>query len=214
MEKTLKILMIGSDKKLFEDEERSAVSERIKEYGLLVEELHIIVFATEKYLQSLKIKNSKLKIADNVWVYPTGSLSKWFYVHDAARLGKKIVFDRKFVRGQSIITTQDPFECGWAGLKVKSKWRLPLEVQLHTNPFSPYFNGFQNWVRKLFIRKILRNADTIRVVTEDLKTRMSRLTKVQIKVLPIYVDKKKIEDGHVAFDLHARYGWRFGKSVV
>src|SRR3990167_2203685 len=144
--KNLKILMIGSDRKLFD--EGSAVSQRIKEYGNLVVELHIIVFATRKHLRLLKIENSKLKISNNVWVYPTNSFSRWFYLRDAVTLSKKIVYENKFIRGKSVITTQDPFECGWTGLKIKKWWRLPLEVQLHTDPFSPYFTGFQNRVRQ------------------------------------------------------------------
>ena len=82
METSLKVLMIGSDRKLFE--EGSAVVERIKGYGALVEELHIIVFA----LKSLGFTDKR--IAPNVWIYPTNSFSRWLYIYDAASLGKKI----------------------------------------------------------------------------------------------------------------------------
>ena len=85
---SIKVLSIGSDRKLFE--EGSAVSERIKEYGTLVGELHIVVFA----LKSLGLKEKQ--IAPNVWVYPTNSFSKWLYVHDASKLGQKIVLEHKF----------------------------------------------------------------------------------------------------------------------
>lgn len=197
----IKVLMISSDRKLFE--EGSAVSERIKAYGTLVGELHVVIFA----LKSLELKNKQL--ASNVWIYPTNSLLRWFYINNAAHLGKKIVFERKFVRGRSLITTQDPFESGWAGLKVKKKWRIPLEVQLHTNPFSPYFNGFQNKIRKIFARRVLRNANSVRVVTSNLKSAISNLTTTNIKVLPIYIDKDKIENSNISFDLHTRYPWRF-----
>lgn len=207
---SIKVLSIGSDRKLFE--EGSAVLERIKEYGKLVEELHIIVFTTKEHARSLKIKNSKLEVSNNIWIYPTNSFSRWFYIRDAARLGKAIVFDRKFVRGKSVITTQDPFECGRAGLKVKKKWRLPLEVQLHTDPFSPYFSGFLNMIRKFVAKKVLENADGIRVVSEDLKSVISskfHLNQANIYVLPIYIDKDAIENSRITFDLHARFGWHF-----
>lgn len=197
----LKILMISSDRKLLEA--GSAVSERIGEYGALVEELHVVVFA----LKFLGLKEKQ--IAPNVRVYPTNSLSRWFYIYDAIHLGKKLVLEKKFVRGKSIITTQDPFECGLVGLKVKKKWRLPLEVQLHTDPFSPYFSGFLNSLRKRIARKVLRNADSIRVVTLNLKSQISNLTKTEIRVLPIYIDRERIENAQITFDLHARYLWRF-----
>ena len=182
---SIKVLSIGSDRKLFE--ENSAVSERIKDYGILVEELHIVVFA----LKSLGLKEKQ--IAPNVWIYPTNSFSKWLYVHDASKLGQKIIFDHKFIRGQSVITAQDPFESGLVALKVKTKWRLPLEVQLHTDPNSPYFSGFLNSIRKIIAKKVLANADSVR----------------DVKTLPIYIDKKRIEEGQIHFDLHIRYPWRF-----
>ena len=193
--------MISSDRSILAL--GSAVSERIKEYGTLVDELHIVLLSDRVH----GLKDTQLD--KNVWVYPTNSLVNLLRPVDAARLGRKIIFDKKFVRGQSIITTQDPFECGWAGMKIKKKWRIPLEVQLHTNPFSSYFKGFQNIVRKLFVRRILRNADSLRVVSSNLKSQISGFSSANIKVLPIYVDRKKIEDSHVTFDLHARYPWRF-----
>ncbi|MDO8569776.1 MAG: glycosyltransferase family 1 protein [bacterium] len=200
MGKNLKVLMISSDRNVLVPE--SAVSERMNEYGALVEELHIVLLSDARH--GLKDK----QLSKNVWVYPTNSITSIVRPLDAVKLGKKIIFEKGFVRGQSIITAQD-LESGWAGMKVKKKWKIPLEVQLHTDPFSPYFKGFQNMVRKFFLKKVLRNADSVRVVTENLKSRISNLTKARIKVLPIYVDKKKIEESHATFDLHSRYPWRF-----
>ncbi len=201
MEKSLKILMISSDRKLLES--GSAVSERIKEYGALVKELHIVLLSDSKH----GLKNKQL--LSNVWVYPTNSALNFLRPIDAAKLGKKIMSDKKFVRGKSVITTQDPFECGWAGMQVKKKWGIPLELQLHADIFSPYFSGFQNMVRKFFLKKVLRHADGVRVVTENLKSKISNFTSASIRVLPIYVDRKKIEDAHAVLDLHTRFGWRF-----
>jgi len=140
MEKDLKILMIGSDRKLFED--NSAVIERIKEYGKLVSELHIIVFARK----SLNLKEKQ--IASNVWIYPTNSVSRWFYPLDAIKIGKKI--------NATMITTQDPFECGWAGLRLKKILKIPLEAQLHTDPSSEQFSGFLNFVRKQIMKMVMK----------------------------------------------------------
>ena len=210
MEKDLKILMISSDRNILTP--GSAVSERMKEYGGLVEELHIVLLCDSSHTSSLKIENGKLKIAEGVYVYPTNSSMKILRPLDAARIGKRIVLKNKFVRGECVVTTQDPFECGWAGLNVKKKWRIPLEVQLHTNPFSPYFGGFQNRVRQFFARTVLASADNIRVVSENLRHNIENLLKIEnskLKILPIYVDKDQIENGQISFDLHARYPWHF-----
>lgn len=196
----LKILMISSDRNIFVP--GSAVSERMKEYGGLVAELHIIVLSDSSH--GLR----ETKIGDNVYAYPTNSASKYLRPFDAASLGKKLVLDKKFVRGNSLITAQDPFECGWAGLEIKKRWRLPLEVQLHTDPFSPYFSGILNSVRKNLASKVLKQADSLRVVSDSLKSHFSNLNQ-KINVLPIYVDREKIENANLSFDVRARYGHHF-----
>lgn len=201
MEKDIKVLMIGSDRNFLVP--GSAVSERIKEYGALVGELHIVLLCDSSH--GLK----ETALFSNVWVYPTNSTFKLLRPVDAARIGKHIVLEKKFTRGQSVITAQDPFECGWAGVKVKRKWRIPLEVQLHTNPFSPYFSGWLNAVRMRIAKKVLRQADSVRVVSSDLKSGLVPFTRGDIIVLPIYVDKMKIEESRIIFDLHARYPWHF-----
>jgi len=200
----LKVLMISSDRKVLE--EGSAVSERMKEYGKLVTELHIVLLSDSAH----KLKETTLD--KNVFVYPINSSSKWFRSSGAARLGKKIVLEKKFVRGQSVITTQDPFECGWAGLKIKNKWRIPLEVQLHTDPFSPYFSGFLDSIRKVMAKRVIRNADNLRVVSKSVGEKIVarfNISTENISVLPIYVDRERIENARVNFDLHARFGWHF-----
>ncbi len=201
MNTDLKILMISSDRNILAPS--SAVLERVKEYGTLVAELHIVLLSNASH--NLK----EAQIAPNVWVYPTNSSIKYLRPLGAARIGNKLIYQKKFIRGQSIITAQDPFECGWAGLRVKRKWRLPLEVQLHTNPFSPFFTGFQNKVRQHFARTVLTNADAVRVVSQGLTSEIAAFTKAPISVLPIYVDKEVIENSPVAFDVHARYPWSF-----
>ena len=206
MEKGLKVLMISSDRKILE--EGSAVSERMKEYGALVEELHIVLLSDARH--GLKDK----QLPNNVWVYTTNSSINFLRPIDACRLGKRIVFNSKFVRGKSVITVQDPFECGWVGMRIKKKWRIPLEVQLHTDPFSPYFSGFSNSIRKTIARKVLRNADSVRAVTENLKSRVSSLTEARIKVLPIYVDRKRIEQAGASFDLHTHYPWHPWRFIM
>lgn len=194
--------MISSDRNVLSP--GSAVLERIKEYGALVGELHIVLLSDSSH------GLADAQISKNVWIYPTNSSVSFLRPLDAARMGKRIVKEKGFVRGASLITTQDPFECGWAGRQVKRKWRLPLEVQLHTDPFSSYFSGFQNSVRKFFARTVLAKADSIRVVSQELKSRILNLKSgADISVLPIYVERERIENARISFDLHARYGWSF-----
>lgn len=202
----IKVLMLSSDRQILSP--GSAVSERMKEYGALVEELHIILLSDSSH----GLKEAQLD--KNVWVYPTNSWASFLRPSDAGRLGKKIVFNRKFVRGRSVITA-DSIEGGWAGLKVKRKWRLPLEVQLHTDIFSPLFSGFQNRVRKFLAGTVLSNADSIRCVSRAVAEKAAeRGAGDKVFILPIYVERGKIENAQITFDIHARYGWRFALLSV
>jgi len=196
----MKVLMLSSDRNVLTT--GSAVSERMKEYGALVEELHIVLLSDSSH----GLKDGKL--GDNVFIYSTNSSMSFMRPMDAASLGKKIILDKGFVRGKSIITA-DSIECGWAGMKIKNKWRIPLEVQIHADIFSPYFSGFQNGVRKFFARKVLRNADAVRVVSESLRAGISAMTQGKVYVLPIYIETSRIENANLTFDLHARYPWHF-----
>jgi glycosyltransferase involved in cell wall biosynthesis len=200
MEQPLKVLMVSSDRNVLK--EGSAVALRMKEYGALVGELHIVLMSDAKH--GLK----EGQVGENVWAYPTNSSMSFLRPLDASALGKRLVKDKGFVRGASLITA-DSIEAGWAGLGIKKRWRVPLEVQLHTDPFSPYFTGFQNRVRKYFAKRVLRAADGVRVVSEELKGKVSAMTKASIAVLPIYVDKERIENAPISFDVHARYPGRF-----
>jgi glycosyltransferase involved in cell wall biosynthesis len=198
----LKVLMISSDRTIVES--GSGVSERMKEYGKLVRELHIVLLSDASH----ELKDTK--IGDNVFVYPTNSRWKFFRPIDAGKIGNKLVFERGFVRGVSLITAQDPFECGWAGLKIKRRWRIPIEIQLHTDFSSPRFSGVLNGFRKRLARRVINEADTIRVVMEHLKsTILTMKPDAEVSVLPILVDRAKImAEPKMSLDLHSRYGWR------
>ncbi len=200
----MKVLMISSDKNILVS--GSLVNLRMMEYSNLVGELHIVLLSKKTDKLSPSELNKKL------FVYPTNSISRFLYPFDAGSLGKKVVYDKKFVRGNSLVTTQDPFESGWAGLSIKNKWRLPLEVQLHTDPFAPHFFGALNTIRKIIGNIVIKKADSIRAVSETLARKIEDAYNIdpsKIKVLPIYIDTERINKGQISFDLHSRFGWHF-----
>ncbi|TSC67769.1 MAG: hypothetical protein CEO19_38, partial [Parcubacteria group bacterium Gr01-1014_73] len=148
-----KLLMISTDRKIFK--EGSAVRVRMVEYGKIYNELHIIIFAKKKFTT---------QISKNVWIYPTNSLAKFFYVFDAIKIGKKILHSEGYK-----ITCQDPFECGFVGWRLARKFKIPLELQIHTDIGSPYFTSlklgwwlaFLNFMRFQLAKFLLPRADKI-----------------------------------------------------
>lgn len=205
----MKVLSIGLDRKLFE--ENSAVRQRIIKHGRLAEELHIIVFN--------KCRSCKTKIipaADNVFIYPTNSQSQWLYVFDAIKIGQEIIKNRWLKIGsrpnEFIISTQDPFECGLVGWRLKSKFGIPWQVQVHTNFFSPYFKreSLLNKVRVIMAKFLIPKADSIRVVSQQILNQMKKnwqdkIANIPITVLPVLVDIEKIKKTPIRTNLHHKY---------
>ena len=64
----LKVLMISTDRNILTP--GSAVSERMKEYAGLVDELHIVLLSDKSH----NLKETSL--TPKLWVYPTNSSSK------------------------------------------------------------------------------------------------------------------------------------------
>lgn len=175
------ILSIGSDRKLFE--EGSDVRARVQAYyGHDVESFHIIVFAQKEH------GYRAFALGESGTVTPTNSESKWRYVRDATRLGKKILSQRK---GDWVITTQDPFESGLVGWSLARKFSLPLQIQVHTDIGSSFFgsHSFLNRLRLLIAHIVLTRATRVRVVSERIAHALTTKYKVSpdhIDVLPIF----------------------------
>lgn len=108
----------------------------------------------------------------------TGSGTIYTYVPDAARIGATIYAEQPF----DVITSQDPFLTGWAGLQLRRRTGKPLIVQDHTSIFSsPYFvqeralNRILRWIGV----QVIRRADAVRVVN-----RRERLACIRLGVKP------------------------------
>ncbi len=206
----MKVLMISTDKKILE--ENSEVRQRMVEYGSLVEELHIVVF--NKHDANNANVMPITRIANNVFVYPTNSGSRWFYVWDAIKIGEEILRKLK-VESRWLITAQDPFECGLTGYRIAKKFRIPLQLQIHTDFLSPYFvqHSMLHRVRVLIAKFLIPRAICIRVVSERIKKSIVsnfnassfKFHDLKISVLPIFIDAEKIVNVPVNIDLHAKY---------
>lgn len=179
----MKVLSIGTDRKLFTED--SSVLERSKSYASKTEEYHVIVF-------TLKSEEHKFLKIGNLYIHPTNSLSQWFYVLDGYRLSKKIFKDFSFKRENAVVSTQDPFQTGFVGMCISERYKIPLQVQIHTDYLSPYFSeSFFNIIRGFIASIVIPNADGIRVVSsiiaDSLKTRFKRL-KARVDILPVFVE--------------------------
>ena len=178
----MKVIMISTDRKIFEED--SAVRFRMAEYGTLVDELHIIVFTTAggHFTQT--------KLSENVIVYPTSSVHKLLCGARAISIGNSLLKKNKYSKW--LVTTQDPFETGLAGLSIARRNNIKLQVQVHTDFLDPYFRrqSFINKIRLYIARFVIPKATCIRVVSERIKRSLVRKygTSVEPVVLPVYVN--------------------------
>lgn len=194
----LSVIAVGSDRALFV--EGSSVRARVADYGTLAQELHVIVFT--KRSQGF----STIKIAPNVWVHPTNSWNRWFYVHDAVRLGKRIGKERSI----TLVSVQDPFEGGLAGTRIARAVKGRLQIQIHTDLLSPAFvrGSHLNKVRMRIARKVLPEAHGIRVVSNRIKDSLAQAFPAladRITVLPIFVDIAKMRTTPAMFSVREKY---------
>ncbi|PIT89214.1 MAG: hypothetical protein COU27_01515 [Candidatus Levybacteria bacterium CG10_big_fil_rev_8_21_14_0_10_36_7] len=100
--------------------------------------------------------------------------------------GRGSLFDAFKEEGNfDVITVQDPFWRGLVGLFVSIYKKTRFNVQVHTDLIS------QNLARRIISWIVLRNADSVRVVSAKLKTQIEKLgVKAPIKILPIFLDIK------------------------
>lgn len=199
----MKVISIGTDRKLFE--EGSQVFLRNLEYAKNMKELHIIVFAKK----SLGLQN---KVIGNLYLYPTNSSSRLQYIHDAFRIGKNLFKNYKLKTKDSdnfVISTQDPFETGYVGYKLKKIFNIPLQVQIHTDFLSPEFGrGWLNKIRLFLSEMVLSSADRVRVVSSVIRDSLIiKYPKManNIDILPVFVDIKKIANTEISKDLKQEF---------
>jgi len=208
----MKVLMFGTDVNSLIS--GSDTQKRLIEYGSLVGEIHLVLLK-----KNSEIKDERLEISRNVWVYPT-NCPKWQRIFLAYKIGKKIIHDSEFLPAgrhgmihDSLITAQDPFETGLVGYWLKKKFGIPLQLQIHTDFMNSYFRAesLKNRARYWLGKFLVKRADCVRVVSNRIKNSLLKIIDqgLKINILPIFVDVQKIKNAPIKIDLHKKYPGRF-----
>ena len=199
-------MLIGTDRTIFLKE--STVRRRVALLGKTCSHgLDSIVFSTRSH----GILHSQ-EIAPHVYAHPTRSLSRFLYIWNAYRVAKNI-------QRPDIISTQDPFETGWAGFFIARYFKVPFVVEIHTDFLSPLFikHSFLNRLRVYFAGFILKRAAGGYAVSEKIKNEIEKhYPNLSLSVLPIYVDinrfKKIIHTPHPRFKITLLWVGRMEKE--
>ncbi len=184
--------MISTDRKIFET--GSAVRTRIIEYGSLCDELNVIVFSRRSRPRLAPVRLSK-----NTFAYPTNSLSRFLYAHDAMRIGRRLFYKPLTHAGDGrvVISAQDPFETGLVAWRLSRKFGTKLQLQVHTDLLSPFFRqgDLMNKIRVMIAKFLLPRADAVRVVSQRIRDSLVArgVPEKKITVVPVLVDLSMYE---------------------
>lgn len=93
-------------------------------------------------------------------------------------------------RGFDLVTTQDPFFCGWIGRLAARRMKVPLHVQDHSGAFAREPFGWKERVLYPMARSIVKHAQRIRTVSQRGKRGLMALgiSESKIDVIPIATD--------------------------
>ena len=186
----MKVIMISLDKTLLDADYSGDAVKRHQEYAKKVDSLDIIVFSKKNY--------KKKKLSSNCRVYPTNSISKFFYFWDAYKTAKRIITTSGLV-SDTLIITQEPFLAGFAGWLIKRKFKTPLLVHFHGDFWdNPYWlkESFLNHIFLVISKFIVKKADGIRVVSSGIKEKLvnKKVNSKKIRVIPTPVNIREFEN--------------------
>jgi glycosyltransferase involved in cell wall biosynthesis len=195
----MKVLMLSIDAKVFQ--EGSAPRERMKMYSRFIDELHIYVYTGPGFKEE--------KVSDKLWLYPSNSKQRLFYFYTGYRFCSRLLENLKKGRTRVRITSQEGMT-NFLAVTLASRFRLPLEVQIHTDIFSPYYKkeSYLNKLRILGYWLGTKRAKSVRVVSQRIRTALIskwNVSKKKIKVLPIYLDVAKFSGSNSGPNLKVMY---------
>lgn len=161
----------------------TGVYQRIMEYTKLLAHYFVIVRTPRpsKFKTSNPIKN--------LFIFPTLSLNRIFFIWGAFRIGSRICRENKI----DLISCQDPFSTALVGYLLKRRFGIPVNIHILADVINnPYFLTERrlNYFLNQWAKWIIKKADTIRVSTSREKERLVSLGIEQkiIHYVPFFID--------------------------
>lgn len=172
---------------LEKDPVRGDVWQRQSKYAEDLKHLFLIIYSPKN-----RAAYRKFHGADKVTVVATDSLNRGTFILDALIKGWKICKKNNI----DVLTAQDPFTTGLVGWLLKVCFKIPLNVQIHTDFFDNQYWIQGRLVNRLFNRLgkfVVRHADTIRAVGHYQKDKLINIgvDGKKVYVIPVNADLKK-----------------------
>ncbi len=193
----MNVLMFSQDAEALR--EGSATYGRLKAYAETIGTLHVIVRAQSA---------GRMIVSDWLFLYPAAPAGLLGYIrawHVGRMLCKKYRFD--------VISVQAPDLSGVIGFFLSRRFRVPLQLQLHTDYMSPYYRraGWKERMQYMLGRLLIPRADCIRAVSERICRSLAR----PAAALPIYTDVRPFLDAKTDQETERRFaGFSFKMVAV
>jgi glycosyltransferase involved in cell wall biosynthesis len=170
----MKVLMLSTDMKIFEAD--SPAAKCMASYSVIADELIILVVGVGQ--------KKETRLAENVRAVAAGGANK------AQAFFRALSEAGALAPGVSVVTSQDPFFLGLIGLSIARRFRIPLQIQLHTDCFSPAyrFESLRRFLEFALAKLVVKRASCVRAVSERIARRARHTTGAPVAVLPIRVD--------------------------
>lgn len=168
----MNVVMLSTDKKIFEN---GATAKRIASYGTITKEILFVVFADGARVE--------VQLASNVRAISTGGANKAL----AFVNGFFLLLSETGKRKYDLISSQDPFALGVAGLLVSKLRGVAFQVQIHTDCFSPLYESesLRRRIESFVARVTIALASCVRAVSERTASSIRRVTGKNAAVLPL-----------------------------
>jgi glycosyltransferase involved in cell wall biosynthesis len=179
----MKVIMISGDTKIYD--ENSFVYKRALGYSTNIEELVVVFLTKDKLAKEKKIDNLRI-----IPVYKENKVKGFF------KLWASVKKTARNIEGQYIITAQDPFYFGLIASLVSRKYKVPFEIQVHTDIFE-FTKG--KIVLKTLARLTIPKANGIRVVSNSALNQIKKVVKnisAKTYIIPISIEKKDYSKAH------------------
>lgn len=198
----MNVLMISKDNKILD--KNSAVFLRMKDFSSVFDELHIFIVGKIPKKIDQEGYGGKLFIHNTTSSFLPFSFLKVFI--NSIKTGKRMERERLWV------TSQDPFETGLLSISISKILKANLQFQIHTDFLSPFFKkeSLINRLRVFIARRIIPKADSIRVVSESIKSTLIndeylKSTAPKITVLPVFIDQQNILNESIKLNLKNKF---------
>lgn len=184
--------MLSTDATLLEDGPARA---RMASYGTITDELVIVLFAVGTRVE--------MELSKNVRIIRPEAPNKI----GALFAGYREILKQSKRDGMEVISSQDPFFIGFAGLVAARIVGAKFQAQLHTDCFSAqyYFESPRRFVEMLIARVCIAAADSVRTVSQRTASYVKSMTSRPVAVVPIRV----MEPEHVLELPHGMRSERF-----